>query len=112
MGRVDAIVSAAVNVHFGLLAEMSAEQFNVGLQNKLLGQVRLALAGPRYLREDGSITLTGGVVGIEPIRNGASATAVNAAIEGFVARAASWSASSGWHSLSARWLSHQKCRQC
>lgn len=88
VGRVDAIVSAAGNVHFGPLTEMSAEQFNIGLQDKLLGQVQLALAGQRYLRDGGSITLTSGVLAIEPIRNGASATAVNAAIEGFVAAAA------------------------
>ena len=88
VGRVDAIVSTAGNVHFGPLTEMSAEQFNIGLQDKLLGQVQLALAGQRYLRDGGSITLTSGVLAIEPIRNGAAATAVNAAIEGFVAAAA------------------------
>jgi len=67
---------------------MTPEQFNLGLQDKLLGQVQLALLGQHYLNEGGSITLTSGIVGIEPIRNGANATAVNAAIEGFVAAAA------------------------
>ena len=88
VGRVDAIVSTAGNVHFGPLNEMTVEQFNIGLQDKLLGQVQLALAGHRHLRDGGSITLTSGVLSIEPIRNGASATAVNAAIEAFVAAAA------------------------
>ena len=45
VGRVDAIVSTAGNLHFGPLAEMTAEQFNLGLQDKLLGQVQLALVG-------------------------------------------------------------------
>ena len=87
-GKVDAIVSTAGNVHFGPLAEMTAEQFHIGLQDKLLGQVQLALLGQRYLNDGGSITLISGILGTEPIRNGASATAVNAAIEGFVAAAA------------------------
>lgn len=88
VGKVDAIVSTAGNLHFGPLAEMMPEQFNLGLQDKLLGQVQLALLGQHYLNEGGSITLTSGIVGIEPIRNGANATAVNAAIDGFVAAAA------------------------
>lgn len=88
VGKVDAIVSTAGNLHFGPLAEMTPEQFNLGLQDKLLGQVQLALLGQHCLNEGGSITLTSGIVGIEPIRNGANATAVNAAIDGFVAAAA------------------------
>jgi NAD(P)-dependent dehydrogenase (short-subunit alcohol dehydrogenase family) len=88
VGKVDAIVSTAGNLHFGPLAEMTPEQFNLGLQDKLLGQVQLALIGQHYLTDGGSITLTTGILSIEPIRNGANATAVNAAIEGFVAAAA------------------------
>ncbi|WP_428003592.1 short chain dehydrogenase [Acidovorax sp.] len=88
VGKVDAIVSTAGNLHFGPLTEMTPAQFNLGLQDKLLGQVQLALLGQHYLNDGGSITLTSGIVGIEPIRNGANATAVNAAIDGFVAAAA------------------------
>ena len=88
VGKVDAIVSATGNLHFGPLTEMTAEQFNVGLQDKLLGQVRLALRGQHYLNDGGSITLTAGVLAIEPIRAGANATAVNAALEAFAAAAA------------------------
>ncbi len=88
VGKVDAIISAAGNLHFGPLTEMTAEQFNLGLQDKLLGQVRLALQGQRYLNDGGSITLTAGVLAIEPIRNGANATPVNAALEAFAAAAA------------------------
>jgi NAD(P)-dependent dehydrogenase (short-subunit alcohol dehydrogenase family) len=88
VGPLDAIVCAAGNLHFGALTEMSAEQFNLGLQDKLLGQVRLALLGQHRLRDGGSITLTSGVLASEPIRQGANATAVNAAIDGFVRAAA------------------------
>ena len=88
VGKVDAIVCTAGNLHFGPLTDMTAEQFNLGLQDKLLGQVQLALMGHQYLNDGGSITLTSGILSTEPIRNGANATAVNAAIEGFVAAAA------------------------
>lgn len=88
VGKVDAIVVTAGNLHFGPLAEMTAAQFDIGLQDKLLGQVRVALQGQRWLNDGGSITLTSGVLAIEPIRAGANATAVNAALEGFAAAAA------------------------
>jgi NAD(P)-dependent dehydrogenase (short-subunit alcohol dehydrogenase family) len=88
VGKVDAIVCAAGNVHFGPLTEMTAEQFNIGLQDKLLGQVRLALLGQHVLNDGGSITLTTGVAADDPVRGGSNAAAVNAAVEGFVLGAA------------------------
>ncbi|MDM0084118.1 short chain dehydrogenase [Variovorax sp. J31P179] len=71
-----------------VLADMQSSDFDVGLQDKLLGQVRLALRGQHVLRDHGSITLTSGIVAEEPIRLGANATPVNAAVEGFVRAAA------------------------
>ncbi|WP_322014687.1 short chain dehydrogenase [Paraburkholderia sp. J12] len=88
VGRVDAIVSAAGHVFFGPLSQMNTGQFDIGLQDKLLGQVRLALIGQHYLNEGGSITLTSGIVGEEPIAQGVNAATVNAALEGFVRAAA------------------------
>ena len=87
-GKLDAIISTTGSLHFGPLEEMTAEQFNAGLQDKLLGQVRVALIGKAFLNDGGSITLTSGIVADEPIRQGANATAVNAAVEGFVRAAA------------------------
>ncbi len=69
---------------------MTPAQFNLGLQDKLLGQVRLALAAQHHLNSGGSITLTSGIVSAQPIRDGVNATSVNAALEGFV-RASHWS---------------------
>lgn len=88
VGKVDAIVATAGDVHFGPLSEMSSEQFRVGLNSKLMGQVELVLAGQKYVNDGGSITLTSGIVGAQPIRYGASAAAVNKAVEGFVVGAA------------------------
>lgn len=88
LGPVDAIVSASGGLHFGPLATMTDRDFNSGLQNKLLGQVRLALTGQHYLNKGGSITLVSGIVAQEPIAQGVNATTVNAALEGFVRAAA------------------------
>lgn len=88
LGPLDAIVATTGKVHFGPLQQMSAAQFDVGLQDKLLGQVRLALVGQHHLAPGGSITLTTGILSEQPIAQGASATAVNAALEGFVRAAA------------------------
>ncbi|WP_340571467.1 short chain dehydrogenase [Stenotrophomonas sp. G106K1] len=87
-GPVDAVISTTGKLHFGPLQQMTPEQFNIGLQDKLLGQVRLALAAQHHLNAGGSITLTSGIVSAQPIRDGANATAVNHALEGFVRAAA------------------------
>jgi NAD(P)-dependent dehydrogenase (short-subunit alcohol dehydrogenase family) len=88
VGAVDAVVSAAGNVAFGGLLELSPEQWAVGVNDKLMGQVNLALLAAPLLNEGGSITLTTGILADDPIRYGASASMVNAAIEGFVRAAA------------------------
>jgi NAD(P)-dependent dehydrogenase (short-subunit alcohol dehydrogenase family) len=87
-GKVDAIVCVAGNAHFGLLQEMTADQFKIGLLDKLLGQVNLALVGQHHLNDGGSITLTSGSISHHPIVNGANVSAVNAAIDGFIRGAA------------------------
>lgn len=88
VGKVDAVVMAAGSLHFGPLAEMTPEQFGIGLKDKLMGQVNVVLAGQAYLNDGGSFTLISGIVGEEPIRFGANATTVNAAVEGFARAAA------------------------
>ncbi|BBO50597.1 short chain dehydrogenase [Stenotrophomonas maltophilia] len=87
-GPVDAVISTAGKLHFGPLQAMTPAQFNMGLQDKLLGQVRLALVAQHHLTAGGSITLTSGIVSAQPIRDGVNATSVNAALEGFVRAAA------------------------
>ncbi|MDF3931776.1 short chain dehydrogenase [Pseudomonas citronellolis] len=88
VGSFDALVSAAGKVHFGALAEMGEAEYAVGLQDKLMGQVNLVLLGSRYANDGASFTLTTGILSDEPIRQGSSASMVNAAVEGFVRSAA------------------------
>lgn len=88
VGKVDAIIVAAGNVHWGALQEMTPEQFRLGINEKLLGQVNITLIGQEFLNAGGSITLTSGSLSDDPYAGGASFTTVNAAVDGFVRGAA------------------------
>lgn len=92
-GKLDAVISAAGHVKFAPLADFqpAATQdslYAVGINDKLMGQVNLALAARDVLSDGGSITLTTGILSEQPIAMGSSATMVNGAVEGFVRAAA------------------------
>lgn len=88
VGHVDAIIVAAGNVVLAPIEHMSVAEFHRGLQDKLLGQVRVALIGQHFLNDGGSITLTSGIAVDDPIAQGSNAATSNAGIEGFVKAAA------------------------
>lgn len=87
-GSVDALVSATGSVKFAPFEDMAAEDYEIGLRDKLMGQVNLVLIGREYLSDGGSFTLTTGVLDTDPILQGTSASMVNGAINAFVAAAA------------------------
>ena len=74
LGQVDAIVTCVGHVHFGPVATMSP--------------VNLVLLGMNNVNDNGSFTLTSGILDRDPVRQGANAAAVNGAIGGFVKGAA------------------------
>jgi NAD(P)-dependent dehydrogenase (short-subunit alcohol dehydrogenase family) len=86
--NIDAVISTTGQVHFGAFPELTAEQYALGLNNKLMGQVNLVSIGINYLNDNSSFTLTSGILNRDPIRLGASAAMVNGAIDGFVKSAA------------------------
>lgn len=93
VGEIDAVACAAGEVSFAPLAEIQAKKFSesvytLGLSNKLLGQINLALAARKYLRDRGSITLISGILCDQPVANGSSASMVNGAVNSFVIAAA------------------------
>lgn len=88
VGKVDGVVVAAGDVHFGALQDMTAEQFKSGLDSKLMGQVNVALVAQHALNDGGSITLTSGCVSEMTIRHGVNASLVNSALDGFARGAA------------------------
>jgi len=83
VGSLDAVVCAAGKVTFKPLAEMTAADFQVGLDDKLMGQVNLVMLGRECVADGGSFTLTGGVLDRDPIVEGSSAAMVNGALNSF-----------------------------
>jgi NAD(P)-dependent dehydrogenase (short-subunit alcohol dehydrogenase family) len=87
-GRVDHVVVACGALHVGPLEAMTEQQFRIGVDSKLMGQVNVALLAQHALADGGSITLTSGVDAHHPLRGCANTVAVNNGIEGFVRGAA------------------------
>jgi len=92
-GRLDAVACAAGAVNWPVFSEikpalLKESPYGLGLINKLMGQVNLALAARDHLKDGGSITLISGFLSENAIAAGTSASMVNAAIEAFAMAAA------------------------
>jgi NAD(P)-dependent dehydrogenase (short-subunit alcohol dehydrogenase family) len=85
---VDAVVCCAGSAAFKPLAQLSDDDFQLGLRSKLMGQVNVVRTAMRHLRDGGSITLTSGVLAREPMPRASAISLVNAGIEAFAAGAA------------------------
>ncbi|HBY84629.1 MAG TPA: short chain dehydrogenase [Colwellia sp.] len=83
VGMVDAIVCATGNVAFNTFSELSRDEWDLGINSRLMGQVNLTQIGLQYLNAGGSITLTSGIIADYPIAYGTSAATLNGAIEHF-----------------------------
>lgn len=88
LGQFDALVVASGSAAFNALTEMTDEEWQLGIQSKLMGQINLTRAAIPHLNDKGSITLTSGILSEEPINWGASVTTINGAVEHFVKAAA------------------------
>lgn len=87
-GKLDAIVVTTGNVHWEEFSKMNAAKYQIGLNNKLMGQVNTVLIGTAFLNPGGSFTLTSGIINCDPIKAGSSASMVNGALDSFVKAAA------------------------
>jgi NAD(P)-dependent dehydrogenase (short-subunit alcohol dehydrogenase family) len=87
-GRADAVICAAGQAKFGPLAALTDADFALGLHNKLMGQVNLVRIGVEHVNDNGSFTLTSGILSRKPMKGAAAIGLVNAAIEGFCRSAA------------------------
>lgn len=84
VGKVDAIICAAGEAKWAPFNELSESDFHIGLRSKLMGQVNLVRIGRKYLKKNGSITLTTGILADDPVVKTASAAMVNGGIHSFV----------------------------
>lgn len=84
-GKLDAVICAASRgVVFKPLSEMTTADYEASVQQKLFGQITLALEATKHLNDNGSITLTTGCMNVDPVKDGSAAAMVNNAVEGFV----------------------------
>ncbi|WP_271006713.1 short chain dehydrogenase [Listeria seeligeri] len=88
VGKVDAIVSATGSATFSPLTELTPEKNAVTISSKLGGQINLVLLGINSLNDNGSFTLTTGIMMEDPIVQGASAAMANGAVTAFAKSAA------------------------
>ena len=89
VGPFDALISASGrSARFKPLEELSDEDFQFTLANKLMGQVNLVRIGLRHVRDGGSFTLTSGILGPSPMPGSAAISLVNMGLEGFARAAA------------------------
>ncbi|GAB2546670.1 short chain dehydrogenase [Gracilibacillus alcaliphilus] len=88
VGKVDAVVNTAGAAHFAPLQKMTPEQNQVAVNSKLLGQVNLVILGMDAVTDNGSFTLTTGVLMDDPIKQAASAAMANGGVRAFVQSAA------------------------
>jgi len=88
IGPFDALVCAAGVARFAPLDELSDQDFQLGITSKLMGQVNLVRVGVSHIKDNGSFTLTSGVLSQQPMPGSSSISMVNAGIEGFVRAAA------------------------
>lgn len=88
VGEVDALVCAAGGAAFTPVTEMKPEDNDLAVNSKLLGQINLVLLGKDYIKDNGSITLTTGVLMDDPLEKAASAAMANGGVRAFVKTAA------------------------
>ena len=80
IGTFDGLISCIGGTPFKTFEELTMEDFALGLSKKCFSQLNLAKAAIPYLTENGSITLTSGIIGDEPILAGSCAAAANGAL--------------------------------
>ena len=87
-GRFDAVVCCAGSGAWKPLDQLTDDDFQASLGNKLMGQVNVVRLGLKHVSDGGSITVTSGVLAQSPMVGSAAVSLLNAGLEGFVRAAA------------------------
>jgi NAD(P)-dependent dehydrogenase (short-subunit alcohol dehydrogenase family) len=87
-GAVDAVVCTAGVARFGPLDELTDDDFDTSLANKLMGQVNLVRHGIGLVTLGGSFTLTSGTLSQSPEAGTSAVAMAGSAVEAFARAAA------------------------
>ena len=85
---MDAVACAAGVTPFARITDLTVDQYQTGVTDKLLSQIALVLLGLDRVQSAGSFTLISGVLADDPIATGTVAGTVNGGIQAFVRSAA------------------------
>lgn len=93
VGRLDAVIVALGKATFAPFAEhhvapLEESVHRLGIHDKLMGQINVAYWARDNLNENGSITLTSGILNGQPVPGSVSPSLVNGALDAFVRAAA------------------------
>ncbi|CAN5362125.1 short chain dehydrogenase [soil metagenome] len=83
VGKFDALISATGSAAFGPFDSLTEEDFYKGIKSKMMGQINLVMIGKDFINDNGSFTLTSGILAKDPIKNGAGISFVNGALNSF-----------------------------
>jgi NAD(P)-dependent dehydrogenase (short-subunit alcohol dehydrogenase family) len=84
VGKLDAVICIAGEAKWAHFDELSEQDYHIGIQSKLMGQVNVTRIAQNYLNAGGSVTLTTGILADDPVPLTTSAAMVNGAIHSFV----------------------------
>ncbi|WP_298539656.1 short chain dehydrogenase [uncultured Aquimarina sp.] len=82
--KLDAVINAAGTASWKSLSDLEEEDYYLGIKSKLMGQVNLVHIAKDYLKENGSITLTTGILAEHYEPNAVALSLVNGAIHSFI----------------------------
>ncbi len=88
VGSFDALVSATGSGHFGPLDKMTEDDFYKGIKSKMMGQINLVMIGKDHIADNGSFTLTSGILATDPVPGSVGLSFINGALNSFVIAAA------------------------
>ena len=83
-GKIDACIVAAGSAFYGDFTTLTEENIYAGIKSKLMGQVNVILIGQNYINDNGSITITTGILSEDPVKNYSAISLVNGALNSFV----------------------------
>jgi NAD(P)-dependent dehydrogenase (short-subunit alcohol dehydrogenase family) len=86
--NIDAVVSCAGTAAWKPLLQLTDDDFEMSLHDKLMGQVNVVRQALQRINDRGSITVTSGVLAGRPMHGSGAVSLVNAGLEGFVRAAA------------------------
>ena len=84
IGKVDAIVCIAGEAKWDDFEHLTEQDYYIGIKSKLMGQVNLVRIGRDFIKPNGSITLSTGILADDPVIKTASAAMVNGGLHSFI----------------------------